>query len=208
MKRRRPASRKSPRRGAARSPRPSRETVRKIAADLFAARGLNGVRMDEIARAARSSPSHLSRLFKSKDALFLAVVEAEGSALVKAVAGAWSVQDLPEEKLRCCLTALASAFGQSQELRCQILLRGWAEAASRKPVRLTMAWFREQLRLCLQEILQEGVETGVFRSSLDPAAFSAIALGAAEGLLLQSSIQGGAVPVEGLVETLQRAVLR
>jgi hypothetical protein len=127
---------------------------------------------------------------------------------VKIVAGAWVADDPPEKKLKSCLAALAAAFGDGQERRCQILLRGWAEAASRKPVRLTMAWFREQLRLCLQEILQEGVETGVFRGSLDPAAFSAIALDAAEGLLLQSSIQGGAVPVEGLVETLQRAVLR
>jgi hypothetical protein len=128
--------------------------------------------------------------------------------VVKTVAGAWAADDPPEKKLRNCLIALTSAFGEGRELRCQILLRGWAEAASRKPVRLTMAWFREQLRLCLQEILQEGMEAGVFRSSLDPAAFSAVALGAAEGLLLQSSTQGGTVPVEGLVETLQRAALR
>ncbi len=206
MRRRRPTKRKTARRPAAGDLRPSREATLKAAAEIFAVKGLHGVTTEEIARAVRCSPRHLSRLFGSREALFLAAVEAEGSAVVKTVAGAWAADDPPEKKLRSCLTALVAAFSDRQELRCQLLLRGWAEAASQKRVRLAMAWIREQIRLCLEEIIEEGVVKGVFRSDLDPAALSAIALGVAEGLLIQSSIQGGAVPVERLVHALERTV--
>lgn len=180
MTRRRPTKRKAAKRPAARVQRASSGAARN-AAGLTAAKEL----------------SHL-----------LALLESEGSKVVKTVAGAWRADDPPDTKLTSCLAALMCAFGDGQELRCHLFLRGWAQASTHKRIRLAMAWIREQLRLCVHEILEEGVAAGAFRSDLDPAAFSAIALGAAEGLLLQSSIQGGAVPVEQLTRALQQSILR
>lgn len=65
-----------------------------------------------------------------------------------------------------------------------------------------MAWLREQLRLSLEEILAEGIKGGTLRHDLDPAIFSAVCLGAAEGCLLQSASQGGAVSPDELAKFL------
>jgi BetI-type transcriptional repressor, C-terminal len=73
--------------------------------------------------------------------------------------------------------------------------------------RLTLAWQREQARLSLEEILAEGLASGGFRSDLDPGATAAVILGSAEGCLLQSATQGGAVPPEQLLRTLLRLVV-
>jgi hypothetical protein len=76
-----------------------------------------------------------------------------------------------------------------------------------KQFRLTLAWQREQLRLSLEDILFEGVAAGVFRADLDSGAVAAVILGAAEGCLLQSATEGGAVSAEHLMRTLLRLAL-
>jgi hypothetical protein len=65
-----------------------------------------------------------------------------------------------------------------------------------------MAWHREQLRLSLAEILAEGVTRGAFRAHLEPDAVAAVILGAAEGCLLQSATDGGAVSAGDLAKAV------
>jgi hypothetical protein len=79
---------------------------------------------------------------------------------------------------------------------------GWARARDDKQFRLTMAWLREQSRLSLEEILDEGVRAGAFRHGLDAGAVATAILGAAEGCLLQAPSAGGTVAPGRLVRTL------
>ncbi len=94
------------------------------------------------------------------------------------------------------------AYGQSDPDFSEMLLTGWMEARHDKHHRLALAWQREQIRLSLEEILQAGVATGAFRKELDTGAVAAVMLGAAEGCLLQSATQGGAVPLGEMVRAL------
>jgi len=99
------------------------------------------------------------------------------------------------------------AYGQSDPDFSEMLLTGWMRARHDKHHRLTLDWQREQLRLSLEEILHAGVAGGAFRKALDPGVFAAIMLGAAEGCLLQSATQGGAVPPGELVRALMSLAL-
>ena len=86
-------------------------------------------------------------------------------------------------------------------------LTGWMRARHDKHHRLALAWQREQLRLSLEEILQAGVTAGTFRKEMVTGAVAAVMLGAAEGGLLQSATQGGAVPPGELVRALMSLAL-
>ena len=99
------------------------------------------------------------------------------------------------------------AYGQSDPDFSEMLLTGWMRARHDKHHRLALAWQREQLRLSLEEILQAGVAAGAFRKHLDTDAVAAVVLGAAEGCLLQSATQGGAVPPGELVKALMSLAL-
>lgn|SRR5574337_235644 len=129
-------------------------------------------------------------------------VEERGLPLVKELSRLARRPDPPPLKLEGALDILFGAFGAGDERFCGQLLEGWLRARRDKRYRLAVAWFREQLRLSLEEILAEGIKGGTLRRDLDPAIFSAVCLGAAEGCLLQSASQGGAVSPDELAKFL------
>jgi hypothetical protein len=113
----------------------------------------------------------------------------------------------PRIKLEGAMEILFGAYGESDPEFSGLFLTGWVRAREDKQFRLTLAWQREQLRLSLEDILGEGVAAGVFRADLDSGAVAAVILGAAEGCLLQSATEGGAVSAEHLMRTLLRLAL-
>ncbi|MFQ5829433.1 MAG: hypothetical protein ACE5JD_09810 [Candidatus Methylomirabilia bacterium] len=129
-------------------------------------------------------------------------IEQRGLGLVKELTRVVRGADPPREKLGEALEILFAAFSESEEPFRQLLIEGWVRARQQKAYRLAMAWLREQMRLSVEEILAEGIARGTFRHDLDPQAYSAVCLGAAEGCLLDSRSQGGAVPPDQLVTTL------
>ncbi|HVQ78151.1 MAG TPA: TetR family transcriptional regulator C-terminal domain-containing protein [Candidatus Binatia bacterium] len=110
----------------------------------------------------------------------------------------------PTAKLEGALEIVFGAFGDSGPDFAHLVLDGWARAAADKEYRLVMSWLREQFRLSIEEILHEGIASGAFRTDLDAGATASVVLGAAEGCLLQSGSQGGAIPTERLVRALLR----
>jgi hypothetical protein len=113
----------------------------------------------------------------------------------------------PRVKLEGAMEILLGAYGESDPQFCELFLGGWLRAREDKEMRLTLAWQREQIRLCLHDILAEGVSTGDFRTDLDPGPVAAVIVGVAEGCLLQSATQGGSVPAAELLRALLRLVL-
>ncbi len=134
----------------------------------------------------------------------VSAIEERGLPLVKELARLARRTDPPPVKLEGALDVLFGAFGASDERFAGLLLEGWLRARRDKRFRLAMAWLREQLRLSVEEILAEGIRAGAFRRDLDPVVFSAVCLGAAEGSLLQSPSQGGAVSPDEQLKALLR----
>lgn len=116
--------------------------------------------------------------------------------------------DPPGVKLEGALEVLFGAYAEGDPHFSDVLIAGWARARDDKQFRLTMAWLREQSRLSLEEILDEGIRAGSFRAGLDAGAVATAMLGAAEGCLLQAASSGGTVPPARLVRALLDLVLR
>ena len=129
-------------------------------------------------------------------------VEERGLPIVRELARIAEGRDPAAVKLEGALEVLFGAFGDADHDFSGLVLGGWMRAREDKHFRLTMAWFREQIRLSLAEILDEGVAAGAMRPGLDTGAVAAAMLGAAEGCLLQTATQGGAVPPAIIVRAL------
>ena len=129
-------------------------------------------------------------------------IEERFGPIVAAVARIAASDGPAAVKLEGAMEIIFGAYGLSDGDFSELLLTGWMRTRHDKHHRLALAWQREQLRLSLEDILTAGMASGAFRASLDAAAVAAVMVGAAEGCLLQSATQGGAVPPGELVKTL------
>lgn len=129
-------------------------------------------------------------------------VEERALPIVRELARVARGSERAPRKLEGALEILFGAYAEGDAHFSDALVGGWARAREDKQFRLTMAWLREQSRLSLEEILEEGVTSGDFRADLDAGAVATAMLGAAEGCLLQSSSAGGTVPPARLVRAL------
>src|SRR5215510_4754024 len=134
-------------------------------------------------------------------------IEERFGPIVAAVARVAAGPEAPMVKLEGAMEIIFGAYGLSDADFSELLLTGWMRTRHDKHHRLALAWQREQLRLSLEEILQAGVTAGAFRKDLATGAVAAVMVGAAEGSLLQSATQGGAVPPGELVRALLNLAL-
>ena len=129
-------------------------------------------------------------------------VEQRGLPIVAELARVARGPGSPRAKLEGAMEVLFGAYGESDPDFSGMFLGGWVRARYDKQFRLTLAWQREQIRLSIEDILVEGVQTRAFRADLDAGAVAAVIVGAAEGCLLQAATDGGAVSADQLVRTL------
>lgn len=156
-----------------------------------------------MARRRRRAPPRRSRRPGSRKAdLIPPAVEERALPIVRELARVARGGDRPARKLEGALEILFGAYAEGDPHFSDALVGGWARAREDKQFRLTMAWLREQSRLSLEEILEEGVRSGDFRAGLDAGAVATALLGAAEGCLLQSGSAGGTVPPARLLRAL------
>jgi hypothetical protein len=137
----------------------------------------------------------------------VALLEQQALPIVSELARVARDGDPPRVKLEGALEILLGAYGESDLEFSGLFLGGWLRARDDKEFRLTLAWQREQIRLCLQDILAEGVSSGDFRADLETGPVAAVIVGVAEGCLLQSATQGGPVTPAQLLRALLRLVV-
>jgi hypothetical protein len=143
----------------------------------------------------------------SQNAAAVAVIEERSLPIASELARIARSDTSSRLKIEGAMEILFGAYGESDADFSGMFLKGWVEARDDKQFRLTLAWQREQIRLSLEDILAEGVSRGAFRGDVDPEAVAAVILGTAEGCLLQSATQGGAVTAAQLLRTLLRLIL-
>ena len=143
------------------SPAPeSRDRVFKAAAAEFAARGYAGANVDRIARAARLNKAMIYYHFKSKAALYRAILRDMFGAVRARVVAVAASDAAPEHKVRAFVAAIA-AEAQARPHFPPIWLREIAEGAEHVDA-ATLGYVREVLA-ALGAIIAEGVRAGRFQ---------------------------------------------
>ncbi|MCX8003501.1 MAG: TetR family transcriptional regulator [Burkholderiaceae bacterium] len=169
----RPVQKRRPRATAARAPQRSYDPERTMADILnaamreFAERGFAGARVEEIARATRTSKRMLYYYFSSKEGLYLAALE-EAYRRMRQLEADLHLEDLPpEDALRKLVGHTVDyQYAHPDFLRLVMnenILRGEFIRRSRTIQSLNVPAIDR-----LRAIYERGVAEGVFRSGLDP----------------------------------------
>ena len=138
----------------------SRDRVFAAAAAEFAARGYAGANMDRIARAARLNKAMIYYHFKSKAALYRAILRDMFGAVRARISVVAASGESPEDKIRLYIEALA-AEAEARPHFPPIWLREIAEGAEHVDA-ATLAYVRDVLA-ALGGIIAEGVRLGRFQ---------------------------------------------
>jgi TetR/AcrR family transcriptional regulator len=138
----------------------SRERVFAAAAAEFAARGYAGANVDRIARAARLNKAMIYYHFKSKAALYRAILRDMFGAVRARVVAVAASDAAPEDKVRAFVAAIA-AEAQARPHFPPIWLREIAEGAEHVDA-ATLGYVRDVLA-ALGSIIAEGVRGGRFQ---------------------------------------------
>lgn len=153
--------------------RDSKKTAQRIlqaAMDEFAQKGLGGARVDTIAERSQSNKRMLYHYFGSKDQLFLAVLESAYTE-IRTQENELHLEDLqPEEAVRKLVRFTFNYFVEHPEFIQLLNSENLYEAAHIKGSTkiLEMHW---PLQTKIEAVLRRGVDSGLFRSDVDPTQF-------------------------------------
>ena len=130
-----------------------------VASQLFAKNGLENTTMNDIALASGKGRRTLYTYFKSKEEIYLAVIESELDILSDVQKSVSEKKISPEQKLMemiyAHLGAVKEVVFRNGTLRADFFRDIWQVEAVRKR-------FDARERLLIRDILAEGVEKGVF----------------------------------------------
>lgn len=129
------------------------------AIDIFSEKGFDKATMDDIAARANVAKGTIYYHFKSKEELFLFLVEEGVELLREGVESKLLPEMPPREKLELIVREQIHFFGQYRDF-CVILLReSWGGEDRQRE-------FRKMIRsymLLIEEVIKEGMDNGVFQ---------------------------------------------
>ena len=150
---------KNPQRDEAK-PEDTAETILDAASEVFADKGYEGARVDELARAAGVNKATLYYQIGDKEALYHAVITRVLARTADEVCAAVSNAERCEEKIRNYINIFARQTG-SMRYAAPIMLREIASGGRNLPESATKQMGR--MLGALSEALDKGVDKGLFR---------------------------------------------
>lgn len=156
---------------AARRPAPDANKTRKrileAATREFADKGLDGARVDEIARTAEANKNMLYHYFGNKEQLFTAVLE-RAYETIRSRQGDISIRGMdPEEGMRKLVDFTGRIWIEFPEFNRLLSSENLHEAKHVKASPKIVAMYNPLLET-IQELLDRGAESGIFRRGVDP----------------------------------------
>ena len=141
--------------------------ILEVATAEFAAKGLSGARIDEIAAATRTSKRMIYYYFGSKEGLYLAVLE-ESYRRMRSIEAELHLEDLAPEAALRRLVEFTFDHHQSNEDYIRLVMtenmhRGVYLAQSKSIQELNVPAIQ-----AIRKLYDRGVQQGMFRAGLDP----------------------------------------
>ncbi len=160
------ATRKSPRKRVRRTAALSRERILKAAIAEFALKGLDGARVDEVARRSGINKTLLYHHIGNKDRLFTAALEATYQTIRERQRSFLARQMDPETGVRELVHLLMSIWVEHPEYGKLLASENFHGGKHVKRSKLIGEMY-QQLVDTLNALLQKGVEQGIFRPGID-----------------------------------------
>lgn len=154
------------RRRRAHDPEATRRALLDAGAELFAARGFDGVRVDELARRADVNRALISYHFGGKEGLYKAILKTSFAGLSKPVAALGRSREPPDQLLRAVVRKLGGAMAERPEVP-RMMLREVMAGGQRIDAELVALLI--SVVQTVRGIVLRGRRTGIFRP-VDPIA--------------------------------------
>ena len=152
------------------APLPTREAILDAAEHLFAAHGVDGVAVRDLANELRLTPSSLYNHFPGKQALYQAVLERGLRPIVELIAAEWGRDEVSRESVAATVDRLVTHLAEHPNL-APLLQRALLEESSS---------VHELIGRWIGELYERGVAvvgTAAARSGWEPAQVPHLALG-------------------------------
>jgi len=140
--------------------------------------GLDGLRMDRVAKAAEVATGTLYNYFKDKNALLLDALETKFDLIYQEFLEALKHGITPKEKTEIFVRQYLTSI---RKYRSLIIIVTAAEGLS-LPLKTRVSMRREKIHKLFAEIIEQGIEQGFFRQ-LDPLRAARFFFGALNGLM-------------------------
>jgi AcrR family transcriptional regulator len=160
------------------------EAIMASARELFFAKGFNATTMDEIARRAELSKGALYLYFPSKEALYATVMNEGLTILFDQVEAVFQLDLPPDQMLRKCGEVIYRYYLDYREYSRIFFFMEHRDVARQIPRELIQANLEKGMRnfQCFMEIIQKGIEQGIF-AQIDPWRAAWAFWGATNGVL-------------------------
>ena len=182
------------------------EKIMSAAERLFAQKGYNGTSMNDIVEASGQSKGAIYNHFKSKERLFLSLLEKQTMLGLNQLKDSFASEDTAVEKLRKVLdlTIVNSCDCPTEVGRMQI---EFMIAASRiKSLTSDMKNRYNTIHAFVRELIDEGINNGEFKSEVDSESLTSLLYATLEGLGLQYATLGIEFDSQRLKDVLLKVV--
>lgn len=163
-----------------------RYQIIEAAVRVFAKHGVPNTKMVQIAEAAGIGKGTIYEYFKSKEELFHAIIAMFMQNMDTQMENNIRQLGDAKEKLLACFNEWGNIFESEFMDFAEIMLDFWAEClrkGDRNSIDLNEMY--EGYRKQLKEILDEGVEKGVFKPDIQTHVLASIIIGGVDGIMIQ-----------------------
>lgn len=168
------------------------------AAGVFAERGFAAASLDQVAAAAGFTKGAVYSSFRSKDDLFLALMEAEAARRVEVVEAALRTTD----DLAGALAAVGAELSRRDAPWQLLFLEFWQRAVRDAEARRAFVASRRTLRARVTEVVGTFLAERPVRTGWDAASLTVVLLALANGLAVEALPDPDAVPDDLLTRVL------
>ena len=164
-----------------------RNLIIEAAVRVIAKLGFANAKMLQIAEAAGIGKGTIYEYFKSKEELFHAIINANMKEMTSQISKRIRKYENPKDKLQAYFDEWAKIFDSPFMEFAEIMLDFWAEGlrSEHKDKGFDLNKMYADYRVQLQDILNEGIETGYFKPEINSLVLASIIFGALDGIMIQ-----------------------
>ena len=160
------------------------------AARVFAERGYRQTTMDQIAQSLQLSKGALYLYFKSKDELYVSVLQSIYERRFELLSGSYQAQDPILVKFDKILERLGSLMGQEDYVFIRLSLEGFLESEHIPGLQAIKTDSHQRFHDLLYALLREGQLKGVINPELNLPSLIDVLMAVTDGLMMHSLVQG------------------